>query len=64
MATEVVADGDKAPEAALDDNKPKIADEGERIDYTGCQVWKVSTTKSSAQRIINKLASEKRKLAV
>lgn len=43
---------------------PQVKDkeeEQERVDYTGCQVWKVSTTKSGAKRIINKLASEKRK---
>lgn len=58
----MAADGEKAP----DDNQPKItlAEEVERIDYSGAQVWKVSMTKDGAQRLIKKLASEQRKLTI
>ncbi|XP_021192893.3 carboxypeptidase B [Helicoverpa armigera] len=56
VATEVVAQEEKAPE----NNKPKVKeDDAERIDYSGAQVWKVSTKKSNAHRVINQLASEK-----
>lgn len=65
VATEVIAEEEKAPEVS-DNNKPKtaLAEEVDRIDYSGAQVWKVSTKKSSAQRLINQLASEKRKLNI
>ncbi|KAH9630240.1 hypothetical protein HF086_012425 [Spodoptera exigua] len=48
-------------EKATDDDKPveTLDDVVERIDYTGAQVWKVSTMKNNAQRLINQLASEK-----
>uniref|UniRef100_A0A2A4K1E1 Peptidase M14 domain-containing protein n=1 Tax=Heliothis virescens TaxID=7102 RepID=A0A2A4K1E1_HELVI len=56
VATEVAANEEKAPE----NNKPKIKeDDVERIDYSGAQVWKVSTKKSNAHRVISQLASEK-----
>uniref|UniRef100_A0A2H1VA23 SFRICE_005155 n=1 Tax=Spodoptera frugiperda TaxID=7108 RepID=A0A2H1VA23_SPOFR len=57
----VVPASDDKEKPDTDDDKPieTLSDEVERIDYTGAQVWKVSTMKNNAQRVINQLASEK-----
>ncbi|XP_075980070.1 carboxypeptidase B-like [Anticarsia gemmatalis] len=53
--TEDAIEVDKAPEAI---SELKVTPE-KKVDYSGCQVWKVTTTHTGAKKVISQLASEK-----
>ncbi|CAB3234180.1 unnamed protein product [Arctia plantaginis] len=61
LTNEVVTETGDAAEfdkAALEEPEPTLGKSG-KVDYTGCQVWKVSTAKAGAKAVINKLSSDK-----